>query len=88
MLGMPSVWRVKLVMALNSQCQLGNLCHTGFTRSDLQGGLSVSDRERLVFTGVNGPLMARITESCLGSTHAPEAAVYLEKTHIIIEEGS
>jgi hypothetical protein len=28
-------------------------------RSELQGGLSVSDRERPVFTGVNGTLMAR-----------------------------
>jgi len=29
---------------------------------DLRGGVSVSDRERPLVTGVNGPLMARLTQ--------------------------
>src|SRR5690242_9791829 len=33
------------------------------TRPDLRGGVSATDRERPVFTGVNGPLMARADRS-------------------------
>lgn len=39
--------------------QLGNLCYRGFRMVDLRCGQSASDRAGPVFTGVNGPLMAR-----------------------------
>ena len=37
------------------------------TCPDLRGGVSASDRERPLITGVNGPLMARLSSSDLRS---------------------
>ena len=38
-----------------------DLCRPGATPPDLRGGVSVTDREMPLVTGVNGPLMARMS---------------------------
>ena len=57
------------------------------TWPDLRGGVSASDRERLLFTGVNGPLMARGSGSLISPSLGfhqrglPEMASNLDLSH-------